>query len=205
MIRAAEAGGTQPMVRVPDHTRTNIFKVLDAGAVGVLVPSVSTAEEARAIVEAATYAPSGKRGACPCTRGTGHGVADWKEYLGWVQESVFVAALIETPQGVENLDEIVAVPGIDYITLGPFDLAQALGYDGDYAHPNVQACLTDMAQRARTNGTGVMAVSFASDDSGVRTDFDRWVSTGVDAIAISSDRFMMSHGLTSIVRTVRTT
>lgn len=204
MIRAVEANGAVPIVRVPDHSRTNIFKVLDAGAVGVLVPSVSTADEARAIVEASTYGPKGKRGACPCTRGTGHGVDDWNEYLGWVRENVFVSALIETPQGVENFDEIIAVPGIDFVTLGPFDLAQALGYEGNFAHPDVQATLESLAARALANNVDVMAVSFASDGAGVRSDFDRWISKGVDVVAISSDRFLLSFGMKSLVRAVRT-
>jgi 4-hydroxy-2-oxoheptanedioate aldolase len=203
MIRAVEAAGSVPVVRVPDHTRTNIFKVLDAGAMGVLVPSVSNAAEARAIVEAATYGPKGKRGACPCTRGTGHGVEDWSAYLDWTRDNVFVAALIETPEGVENFDAIIAVPGIDYVTLGPFDLAQALGHEGNFAHPDVQACLEDLAARALAKDVGVMAVSFASDGAGVRNDFGRWILKGVDVVAISSDRFLLSSGMKGIVGAVR--
>ncbi|MEF2553140.1 aldolase/citrate lyase family protein [Aurantimonas sp. A2-1-M11] len=203
MIRAVEANGGVPVVRVPDHTSTNIFKVLDAGAMGVLVPNVSTADQARSIVEAASYGPKGKRGACPCTRGTGHGVDDWRGYLGWTRENVFVSALIETPEGVENFDDIVSVPGINFVTLGPFDLAQALGYEGEYGHPDVQGRLEDLARRAVSKGVGVMAASFESDPKGVRDDFDRWVGHGVNVIVISSDRFFLASGMKSLVNTVR--
>lgn len=203
MIRAVEASRAIPVVRIPDHSRTNIYKVLDAGAMGILAPSVSSAEEAAAIVKAATYGPVGSRGACPCTRGTAHGVSDWSEYLRWSKDNVFVAALIETPDGVRNFDEIISVPGIDYIGLGPFDLSQALGYDGDFAHPDVQATLEDLATRALAKDVGVLAVSFSSDSDSVSQDYDRWSRIGVNAVAISSDRFLLSYGMKSIVSAVR--
>src|SRR5215211_7593517 len=74
MIRAVEAGGAAPMVRVPDAARSGILKVLDAGAAGVLVPNVDNRGVAEQIVSAAKFAPRGTRGACPCTRATAHGV-----------------------------------------------------------------------------------------------------------------------------------
>lgn len=202
MIRAIEAGGAMPIVRVPDHSRTNIFKVLDAGAMGVLAPSVSTADQAKAIVKAATYGPDGTRGACPCTRGTGHGVSDWKDYVSWTRSETFVAALIETPEGVANFDEIVAVDGIDVIVLGPFDLSQAMGFEGNYEAPEVQSQMEDLARRGRAAGKKVMAVSFESAGDPLRRDYDRWVSKGIDAVALSSDRFMLSSGMKAIVATV---
>lgn len=198
MIRAVEAGGAAALVRVPDHSRTNILKVLDAGAAGVLVPNVGTREQARAVVEAARFAPHGSRGACPCTRGTGHGVYDWKPFLEWSERNVIVAALIETPDGIRNFEEIVDVPGLDMVAMGPFDLSQAMGYAGDHKHPDVRRKLEELTAVARRRSVEVMAVVFDSDPAVIARDARRWKELGARVVAVSGDRFMLASGFRSI-------
>jgi len=151
MFRAAGAGGLSTIVRVPDHTPSYIGRVLDAGADGVVVPHIRTAADAHAAVLNAHYGPAGRRGACPATRATAHSVRTWSAYRAQADRDVHVWALVEDIEGVDNIEAIVAVPGLDAVMFGPFDLAQALGHDGDVHHPEVAElrrrvqCATDAA------------------------------------------------------------
>jgi 4-hydroxy-2-oxoheptanedioate aldolase len=199
MIRAVQLGGAAPFVRVPSADRVHIFKALDAGAHAVLVPNVDTPEMAAEIVQASHHSPRGNRGACPCTRANAHGVMEWKSYLTHSQETVKVAVLIETPLGIQNFEKIVAVPGIDIVALGPFDLSQAMGLDGDWKHPDVQRKQAELVGIARDKGVHVMMSVFDSDPDSLREQCDRWQAIGADMIAVSGDRFMLSTGFKGIV------
>jgi len=202
MIRAVEAGGAAPVIRVPDASRSGILKALDAGAVGLLVPNVDSKQMAEEIVSAARYAPRGSRGACPCTRATAHGVENWQDYLDWCDKNLMVAALIETAEGIRNYEEIISVPGLDVVAMGPFDLSQALGYNGDWKHPEVRRKQEEMVKMARSRGLEVMGSTFDSDPVSLRDQVDGWKQLGVRMFAVSGDRFMLSSGFKSIVSTL---
>lgn len=199
MIRAVEAGGAASVVRVPDATRTNILKVLDAGADVVLVPNVETRAMAESIVDAARYAPAGRRGACPCVRATAHGVEGWQQYLAWSEKNILVGILVETPEGIRNFEDIVSVPGLDIVGMGPFDLSQALGYGGDWKHPDVRRKQEEMIRIARSHNLEVMASTFDSNPDDLRRQVEGWRTHDVRMFAVSGDRFMLSSGYTSIV------
>ena len=199
MIRAVEAGGAAAVVRVPDATRTNILKVLDAGADVVLVPNVETREMAQSIVNSARYAPTGRRGACPCVRATAHGVEQWGDYIAWAEKNILVGILVETPEGLRNFEDIVSVPGLDIIGMGPFDLSQALGYGGDWKHPDVRRKQEEMIRIARSHKLEVMAATFDSNPEDLRRQVQDWKRHQVRMFAVSGDRFMLSSGYKSIV------
>jgi 4-hydroxy-2-oxoheptanedioate aldolase len=198
MIRATESAGAAAIVRVPDHSRTGIQKVLDAGAAGVIAPSVHDRAQTEAIVSAARFAPVGTRGACPCTGATGHGVADWKPFLASSAGSPFVSVLIETPDALANFNDIISVPGLDAVVLGPFDLSQAMGHEGDYRHPEVQAKLEDLTRTSAARGIRVMAVIFDSDPDVIASETRRWTAAGAGLVAVSGDRFMLASGYKAI-------
>lgn len=202
MIRAAEAGGAAAIVRVPDPGRSTILKVLDAGASGVLVPNIGSRAEAEAVVQAARYAPAGSRGACPCTRGTGHGVYDWGDYLEWSRRNILVSVIIETPDGVRNFDEIIATPGLDVVALGQFDLSQALGYEGKHDHPDVRRKIEDLARKARSKNVEVMTAIFDSNAEEIARQTRRWKEIGVRIMAVSGDRFMLASNYKAIAAAV---
>jgi 4-hydroxy-2-oxoheptanedioate aldolase len=199
MIRAVEAGGAASIVRVPDASRTNILKVLDAGANVVLVPNVETRATAESIVSAARYTPVGRRGACPCVRATAHGVEAWGDYLAWSDKNVLVGVLVETPEGLRNFEDIVSVPGLDIIAMGPFDLSQALGLGGDWKHPEVRRKQEEMIRIARHHDLEVMAATFDSNPEDLRRQVQDWKRHEVRMFAVSGDRFMLSSGYKSIV------
>ncbi|WP_448089339.1 HpcH/HpaI aldolase family protein [Pseudomonas azerbaijanoccidentalis] len=140
MLRAADAMRITALVRVPDQNPIFISRVLDAGAMGIIVPSIETAEQAKCVVSAARYkAPNntGKRGACATIRSAWHLSDNWREFTIWSNKNILVWLIIESVKGIENASEICEVPGVDGIVLGAFDLAQELGYLGQPNHPDV--------------------------------------------------------------------
>ncbi|MEY2959255.1 MAG: hypothetical protein RLZZ01_1823 [Actinomycetota bacterium] len=122
MIQAIELSGGLPIVRVPWNEPGIIGKSLDAGAYGVIVPMVNTREQAEAVVRSARYAPAGSRSWGPVMASMRHA-----DNRSWADEHVAVIPMIETVEALSNLDEILAVPGIDAIYVGPADLSVSLG------------------------------------------------------------------------------
>lgn len=131
MIFAAVAdvsgGQCTPLVRVASGTIDRIKQGLDAGAQGVLVPMINTAEDARAAVRYARYPPEGERGGGGITPHLGFGLTNHAEYIAQANREILVAAQIETAEAVENIDAIAEVEGLDLLFVGPFDLHLSLG------------------------------------------------------------------------------
>ena len=123
MIPAIELGGSRPIARAPWNEPGMIGKLLDAGAHGVIIPMVNTAAEAEAAVRACRYAPAGARSSGP----TLVQMRTDRPYFEWARDNVACIPMIETVQAVENLDEILTVPGIDAVYVGPSDLSITLG------------------------------------------------------------------------------
>ena len=123
MLQAIGATETIPIVRVPWNEPGIIGKVLDAGALGVIIPMVNSVEEAKQAVAACRYFPQGSRSFGP-TRASYYAGTD---YFGGANEQIACIPMIETKQAVERLDEILAVPGIDAVYVGPADLSITLG------------------------------------------------------------------------------
>jgi 4-hydroxy-2-oxoheptanedioate aldolase len=168
---------------------------LDAGAMGVIVPNVKTAEQARAITTAAKYLDAsgyGGRGSCPSTRANWHLARDWPAYARWSNENTQVWLLIEDMEGVNNIDAILDVPGISAIVPGPFDLAQAMGHKADMSHPEVIAALRRVVGAATKRGIDSVAVLLATDSEGLRKEAAFWREMGVTIFWIGGDRRMMS-------------
>jgi 4-hydroxy-2-oxoheptanedioate aldolase len=127
-IRAAEAGGIIPLVRVLENSPTLIQQSLDLGAHGVIVPKVQTAADAHAAISASLYAPKGFRGMCNGCHAAGYcSLDEWACHQRVSDENVIVFPLIETVRAVDNIEEIVAVPGVDFIFFGPGDLSNDMG------------------------------------------------------------------------------
>lgn len=122
LIRAIEHGGSIPIVRVPWNEPGIIGKMLDAGAEGVIIPMVNTVEQAEAAVRACRYAPDGSRSFGPTL-----GRIRRDDYVDWARDNVAVIPMIETREAVDNLPDILAVPGIDAVYVGPADLSLTLG------------------------------------------------------------------------------
>ena len=147
MFRAAGAAGITCIVRVPDHEPKRLLRLLDGGSDGFLVPAVSTAEEAAALVDAVRYAPAGSRGLTGSSRSAGYSSIPFARHAAESNEQVLLAVMVEDPAGVENLEAILATPGIDVVYMGPMDLSAHLGLLGQSNPPEVRRIVEDCAAR----------------------------------------------------------
>lgn len=135
MTLAAYAAGTTPLARVLTNEPATIMQALDLGPLGVLVPHVRTAAEARRIRSAALYPPQGRRGVGVGRPGKWGAIAP-EEYFATINDEVLVMAMIEDCEAIENIDAIAAA-GLDVLFLGTSDLAASMGRPGEFSHPDV--------------------------------------------------------------------
>lgn len=150
-LRSAAAAGLPTLVRVGGPHVPEILRALDAGADGVIVPHVTTAAQAEAIVEACHYPPHGRRGFAMSTPAGGYGARSVAEHLAEARRRTTVVVQLEDPEAVPNADAIVSVPGVDVAFVGAADLAAALGHPGDPRHPQVQAAMDAFAAAAHAH------------------------------------------------------
>lgn len=181
MIRAAECAGITPLVRVPSAAPDTILRALDAGAEGIVVPHVRTRAEAEQIVAASRYHPLGARGISG-GRTTGFGTIDLATYFERANLEIMVVVMIEDREGVENIDDIVSVPGIDMVLEGAIDLSQSFGVPGNAQHASVQAAIARIAAACERHGVPFCAIPRAPEQ------FERWFHQGVRAFLLGDDR-----------------
>lgn len=141
-----------PLVRVPANEDWMILQALDQGAHGVVVPHISNSEAAQKMIFSARYHPMGKRGFTPFSKAGGFTDHDAASYVERANSSALSVAIIESREGLENLDQILAVDGIDIVYFGAYDLSQALGYPGEVRHPEVVAAIQRGVQMVTTEG-----------------------------------------------------
>ena len=180
LIRAANVSGVCPVVRVPRGTDIWIDQALDVGAGAVMIPQIDTAEQARAAVSAAKFSPVGSRGTCRFVRSAGFGAILGSEYFSKAQETVVIVQA-EGKKAVENLDEILDVPGIDVVFVGPYDLSSSLGHVGEINHPEVIECIKGII--AKASAKGVKIGCFADTVEGGK----KWRDLGVKFIGYGCD------------------
>ncbi|ATY12301.1 2-dehydro-3-deoxyglucarate aldolase [Amycolatopsis sp. AA4] len=157
-IVAAQAHGLGVLVRVGEDEPALMLRVLDLGADGVVVPHVDTAEQARSAVAAAHYPPLGKRGFATYSRAGRFGARSAAEHLRHAAETTIVVPMLETPEAVAAAAEILAIPGVDTVLVGPADLAVALGLPGGAAEPVVAQAISSVAAAAKTAGKPMTSI-----------------------------------------------
>jgi len=155
--------GLVPMARVPAIEYTYIARALDAGAMGIMAPMVRTAEEARFIVSCTRYPPTGRRGAAFGFAHDEYESGSVADKIRIANERTLVICLIETPEGIANIEEIAAVPGVDVLWLGHFDLTNFMGIPAQFQHPDYVRAVDAMTAAARRHGK-VLASMTAGDD-----------------------------------------
>ncbi len=203
LFRAADAACITPVIRVPDKNPSFIMRMLDAGAKGVLIPAVDCRAEAEMVVAAARYAPTGNRGACPGTRATGHQVDSWTDYVQWADNNIMVWLLIESLEGIDNFDEIIAVPGIDGIMLGPFDLAQAMGYAGQTRHPQVVEKFKGVIKKTLDKNIDIIVALFGKTADEIRPELKSWQDMGCRIFMAGSDKRIAMTAFKSALGNIR--
>jgi 2-keto-3-deoxy-L-rhamnonate aldolase RhmA len=150
----AFARGTSvvPIVRVPGSAYHLIAPILDAGALGIMVPLVETEEQAREIVAACRYRPEGRRGLGFSVAHDDYSGGDVTEKIIQSNERTLVIALIESEIGIDNVEAIMAVPGIDVGWLGHYDLTDSMGFAADFKHPRFKSAVKKLLNACNKNG-----------------------------------------------------
>jgi len=152
LLASSPTSKTVPMVRVPVTEYHFMARALDMGAMGIMVPMVETAEQARRIVQSTKYPPVGRRGAAFGVAHDGYSSGDIIPKIESANRETLLIAQIETGEGVRNADEIAAVPGIDVLWIGHFDLSNFLGIPGQFTHPQFLAGVAKVLEACKKHG-----------------------------------------------------
>jgi len=185
-LQAVEPYPVSAIVRPVEGTTANIKQLLDIGAQTLLIPMVGTAQQAKKMVAAAKYPPTGIRGL-----GTSMArAANWNrttDYLDKANDEVCVVVQIETLAGLSNLAEIVKVEGVDAVFIGPSDLSAAMGYAGNPGHPEVVATIEKAFKLIQESGkqAGVLAVTKELANKYIAAGA-RFIGVGVDAALLAN-------------------
>lgn len=197
LIRACELAGISPVVRVPKNEEHYILRALDIGAHGVQVPEINTRKQAEKLAEASRYYPEGKRGVCRFVRAAEYSRMPKADYFKHANENVVVIAHLEGEEGLNNLDEILRVEGIDVLFIGPYDLSQSLGIPGQVNHPLLVEKMTAIVDKARAKGKTVG--TFVESAAGART----WSERGVTYLSYSVDVGLILSKFTEVVTSIK--
>lgn len=178
-LMALKDSDSVPVVRPPVNDVTVIKRLLDIGFYNLIVPFVETKEQAELAVSATRYPPEGIRGVSVGHRSNGYGTIP--DYFKNINENICVVVQIESQQALDNLDDILAVEGIDGVFVGPSDLAAALGHLGNPNHPDVQAAIQTIFEKGKAKGKTVGILAPVFDDA------QRYIEWGANLVAVGSD------------------
>ncbi len=197
LLRAMAPFGCTPLVRIPHNDLMWIRRVLDAGAGGVIVPMVNSAEDARRAVEAAKYPPAGVRGFGYC-RANAYG-EDFATYAAHANDGITVVAQVEHIRSVEAVDAILDVEGIDGVFIGPYDLSGSMGITGQLDHPRMQAAKARVLEACRSHrkSAGLHIVRFAPES------LQGALAEGFTFIALSLDVTMLQASCRAMLDAAR--
>jgi len=179
-IRAAEVAGMLPVIRTQDFSEASIGHALDIGALGVEIPQITNAEDARIAISHAKFFPEGERGVCRFVRAANYSAMERSEYFKNANKALVILQL-EGKEAIKNLDEILAVPGIDIIFIGPYDLSQSLGVPGQVSHPDVIAKMKEITDRCAA--LGITVGTFVDTPASCKL----WKDAGVKYLSYSVD------------------
>jgi len=180
LIQAIHGYTAMPMVRAPWNDLVAIKRLLDCGAMGVHIPYVNTREEAEAAVRACKYPPEGNRGIAGSPRAAGFG-RNRGNYLQRANDEILTMIAIETPEGIENLEAMCSVQGLDGIFIGPMDLSTTLGHFANPSDPAVQEAIREI--EGKTRAKGKLLATVALDAKAAKALYSR----GYSYVIFSSD------------------
>jgi 2-keto-3-deoxy-L-rhamnonate aldolase RhmA len=196
-VAAARGLNITIIARPPAKEYHFISRLLDIGVMGILLPMVETAEEAERIVSWTRYPPDGFRGAMFGGAHDGYSGGDIPAKIRIANERTLILALIETVKGLSNVDEIMAVPGIDVAHMGHFDLSLSMGVPGQVNHPEMQKAIDTVSLAAARQGKAAACMV-----PNVETGLD-WMSRGYKMVSYSMDISLIKDSLRSGISRLR--
>jgi 4-hydroxy-2-oxoheptanedioate aldolase len=192
-LQALAAYSVNPVVRMQDHDVANIKRVLDVGGQTLLIPMVESADQAKQLVQAVQFPPKGVRGmGGGLTRATRWGSIP--DYLEKADANICLILQLESPEGIEELDAITNTDGVDAIFIGPADLAAAMGYIGQPAHPEVCRVVEDAIKRIHATGKPVGV--YCGDPEQVKT----YLDMGASFFLVGADTILLKRASESLLK-----
>jgi len=197
LIQVLDGKQCPSIVRLTSNHPDQIKRVMDAGATGVMVPMVKSAEDARAAVQSVYYPPRGQRGV-GLARAQGYG-SSFQKYRSWLEENAVIVAMIEHVDAVNSIDEILAVDGIDAYIIGPYDLSGSMGRPGDLNHPDVQSAITRVLEAGHRSGKpgGIHVIEPDQDE------LQRRIAAGFNFLGYGLDIRILDSVCRSHMKTIR--
>ena len=185
-----------PVVRVPE-AGTGIFKqLLDAGVQNIIIPKVETGEEVEKIMYWARYAPRGNRGFGATAVRAGY-YGRHADYLERETQEICILPQIESPKGMENLEDMVKVPGVGGIFLGPIDLAVEMGHGINIFHPEVEKAMDYMITRIKELGKPVGTIAVTPEQA------KHFADLGVSFLALGADTAFLAQAADNTLKTFK--
>ena len=184
-------------MRVPAGRAELVKPVLDCGALGVVFPQIATRQDAEATVQAVRYAPEGQRGYGPTYAALRWGLPNL-EYLEAANDAVLNVVLIESPAGVDALDDILTVGGLDVVAVARGDLSQSLGVPGQFEHPHLCEIVAKAEAKILAHSEVALGgIAFSSDDARAM------IARGYRFIVLGSDAGLVSGAAQRMVQAIR--
>jgi len=174
------------MLRPPTLEKTGLYRYLEEGAAGLLIPHVSTAEKAKMLVDAVKFPPIGDRGIDNAGLDADYNIHGADEYVAWANRETFLCVQIETPEGVRNVDAIAAVEGVDMIFVGPGDLGLRLRQGGEMSLDEAWATVADACKQ---HGVAFGGPTLPTDEMKKRRE------QGAQLLVVSGDFHSFVNGL----------
>jgi 4-hydroxy-2-oxoheptanedioate aldolase len=196
LIRAATVTDLLPIVRVREQNPSLISQVLDVGAGGIQVPNISGKGDAQGVVQASRFAPQGMRGVCRFVRAADYSSLDRYDYFARANTTLIVLQL-EGAEALRNIRDILTVPGVDIIFIGPYDLSQSLGVPGDVDNPRVTEAMSRIAEECLKHN--VVVGTFVDTIEGAR----KWCAAGVKYLCYSVDVGLFTEKCRETVHSLR--
>ena len=198
LARAAQIYGSGVVIRVPNEEAARVAQMMDCHLQGIKIPHVETKEQALAIVNAVKYAPVGKRGFCPITRAASYGMAmSGDEYTRLANEQTCIILMTETKKGLEALDDILAIPEVDGISIGPSDVSASYGLPGQPDHPVVKAAIEEGQRKIIASGKCLCDLYKNPEQA------KKAIRSGVRMFQIGSPLQLLSGGFKELIQGVK--
>jgi 4-hydroxy-2-oxoheptanedioate aldolase len=193
-LMALARGSAAALIKLPSLEPNLLKQYLDLGPDGLMAPNIDTAAEAKTFVSLTRYPPNGVRGIAAAVRATGH--TRNKAYVGMAEHGLCRSVVIESRTGIDNLEAICAVDGIDVVFFGPSDLAAQLGHIGQSSNPAVVAAVENGIKRVRAAGCAAGVVSSEAD-------IDRYRALGVTMFVVGSDMSLFAQTVDGLAERIQ--
>lgn len=200
-VRASKLAGTTPLVRVKDRSRNSILKMLDIGAMGLVIPHLHDLDEIKRVVEYGKYYPVGERG-FGATSGNTFLTAEYTkkgidELFRVHNEESLIIPQCETKESLENIEDIVKIDGVDGIFIGPYDLSISLDIPGQTESPQIIEAVKRVIKACKAEDK--FTIIYTDKVESIQKNYD----LGVDSVTYSSDASILSEMLTNIINEVK--